>query len=173
MMKQSALKLSNFLLALSFLSLAACGFHLRGMADLSFQSLYILKSGAPAIAADLKRTLTTNGVKVVSTPEQADLQLDLMGEASEKRILSLSGGGRVREYELIYSVTFRTRSSVDEPWGAPQTVEQRRDYSYDDTLLLAKEGEEARLNSDMRADATREIMRRLSAQKPGKRTAAE
>ena len=76
------------------------------------------------------------------------------------------------EYELLYRVTFRTRTAASDPWGAPQTVEQRRDYSYDNTLLLAKEGEEARLNSDMRADATREIMRRLSAQKPGKPSAA-
>lgn len=172
-MRNSALYFGNLMLALAVLALSACGFHLRGQADLSFQTLYIQKSGAPSIAADLKRSLSTNGVKVVNNPEQADMHLDLMNENTEKRILSLSGGGKVREYELLYRVTFRTRIASSEPWGAPQTVEQRRDYSYDDTLLLAKEGEEARLNNDMRADATREIMRRLSALKPGKPSAAD
>jgi LPS-assembly lipoprotein len=80
----------------------------------------------------------------------------------------LSGGGKVREYELIYYVTIRLRNASSELWGQPQVIEQRRDYSYDDTQLLAKEGEEARLYSDMRSDASREILRRLTAINTGK-----
>ncbi len=171
-MKNSVSRFRNILLALCVLTLAACGFHLRGLTELSFQTLYIQQSGAPGIMSDLKRSLKSNGVKVVNNPELAEMQLELVTENYEKRILSLSGGGKVSEYELIYRVTFRTRADSNDTWGTPQTVEQRRDYSYDDTLLLAKEGEEARLNTDMRADATREIMRRLSAQKPGKTSAA-
>jgi LPS-assembly lipoprotein len=154
--------------------LAACGFHMRGQADLSFHTLYINGASAPTIAADLKRTLKSNGIKIVPLPEQAEMQLELMGEGIEKRILSLSGGGKVREYELLYRANFRTRATGSETWGPTQTVDSRRDYSYDDALLLAKEGEETRLNNDMRADATREIMRRLSAQKfSGKPSAAD
>lgn len=153
------------LLAVFLLAMSACGFHLRGQADLSFQTLYIQKSGAPGVAADLIRSLKSNGITVVNSPVQAEMLLELMSEATEKRILSLSGGGKVREYELLYRVNFRTREAGSELWGPMQTVEGRRDYSYDDAQLLAKEGEEARLNSDMRADAVREILRRLSAQK--------
>lgn len=171
-MKISVLHFRNTLLVLCALTLAACGFHLRGLTDLSFHSLYIQNNGAPGVMTNLKRALSSNGVKLVTNPELADMHLDLMGENTEKRILSLSGGGRVSEYELLYRVTFRTRTASSDPWGAPQSVEQRRDYSYDDTLLLAKEGEEARLNNDMRADATREIMRRLSVLKPGNPSAA-
>lgn len=165
--------LRNALLAICLLALTACGFHLRGLADLSFHSLYIQKSGAPGLVPGLQRSLRSNGITVVEVPEQAEMQLELMSESADKRILSLSGGGKVSEYELLYRVTFRTRIASSDSWGAPQTVEQRRDYSYDDSLMLAKESEEARLNSDMRADATREIMRRLSAQKPGKPSAAD
>ena len=171
-MKYSVLHFRNLLLMLCALALAACGFHLRGASDLAFKTLYIQKGGAPALAAELTRSLKFNGITVVIVPEQAELQLDLMSETYQKRILSLSGGGKVSEYELIYNIIFRTRTSATDPWGAPQTVEQRRDYSYDNTLLLAKEGEEARLNSDMRTDATREIIRRLSVLKPGQPSAA-
>ena len=48
-------------------------------------------------------------------------------------------------------------------WSVPQTVQVRRDFSYNDNALLGKLDEEARLNTDMRSDAIREIMRRLSA----------
>ena len=153
------------LLAVCLLGMSACGFHLRGQADLSFQTLYIQKAGAPGVAADLRRSLKSNGIAVVDSPRQAEMLLDLMSEGYEKRILSLSGGGKVREYELLYHVNFRTREAGSELWGPMQTVEGRRDYSFDDAQLLAKEGEEARLNSDMRADAVREILRRLSVQK--------
>ncbi len=164
-MQPSALRLGNLVLVCCLLALTACGFHLRGLEDLSFHSLYI--QGNSSILRDLKRAVATNGVKIVPTPEQAELHLDLMSESSEKRILSLTGGGHVSEYELIYRVNFRTRPGGSELWGPPQQFEGRRDYTFDDTLLLAKEGEEARLYNDMRADATREIVRRLSVQTAG------
>ncbi len=163
-MQTFALHFCKLLLAAALLALTACGFHMRGQADLSFKTLYMQKSGAPALAADLKRVLKSNGITLVNTPDEAEMQLDLMLEQPEKRILSLSGGGRVREFELLYRVNFRTRERSQDLWGPVQTVDGRRDYSYDDTQLLAKEGEEARLYSDMRADAVREIMRRLSVQ---------
>lgn len=166
-------RLQRSLLLLSVLMLTACGFHLRGIAEMSFQTLYIQQSGAVSIYNELKRSLATNGVKVVATPEQAEMQLDLMGESTDKRILSLSGAGRVREFELIYRVTFRTRASAGETWSAPQTIETRRDFTYDDSVLLAKQAEEARLYNDMRSDASREVMRRLSALNSGKTRAAQ
>lgn len=155
-------------LLLAVLSTTACGFHLRGMADISFRSLYIQHNGVAAIATEIKRNLRSNGVEVVGNPEDAELHLELMSEALDKRILSLSGGGRVREFELLYRVSFRIRARGSETWGAPQLVEGRRDYTYDDSLLLAKEGEEQRLYNDMRVEATREILRRLNAAATGK-----
>lgn len=146
-------------------ALTACGFQMRGKADLAFENLYI-QGGTLSISKELKKSLATNGVKLVSNPEQADLMLELMSEASEKRILSLSGRGLVREFELFYRVNFRLRESSSEVWGAMQTVEGRRDFSYEDSQLLAKQFEEARLYDDMRTDAVREIMRRLVAQNP-------
>lgn len=161
----------HLLLALCAIALTACGFHLRGLTELSFRTLYIQQNGTFAIAKELRRSLASSGVQVVASPESAEMHLELMGEISEKRILSLSGGGKVREYELVYRVDLRMRDAASALWGAPQPVEVRRDFSYDDTQLLAKEGEEARLYSDMRADAVREIMRRLSAYQAKRGTA--
>jgi LPS-assembly lipoprotein len=89
-----------------------------------------------------------------------------MSEGNEERILSLSGTGVVREYELFYRVNFRLREPASETWGPVQVVENRRDFTYDDTQLLAKQYEQQRLYEDMRTDAVRELMRRLVVQKP-------
>ena len=153
------------------LTLAACGFQLRGVADLSFHNLYI-QGPILSISKDLKKSLAINGVKIVEDKENADLLLEFMNECLEKRILSLSGAGRVTEYDLFYRVRFRLRDPSNPLWGDVQTIEERRDFSYDDTQLLAKQGEEDRLNNDMRADAVREILRRLIVQKPTKRAAS-
>jgi LPS-assembly lipoprotein len=147
------------------LALASCGFQMRGLTNLSFDTLYI-QGPRLSITKDLKKALAVNDVQVVTEKEKADLMLELMSETSEQKILSLSGGGKVREYEIIYKVNFRLRDPSSELWGEVQTVEGRRDFSYDDTQLLAKQFEEDRLTDDMRADAVREIMRRLVVQKP-------
>ena len=91
--------------------------------------------------------------------------LELVGEENEKRILSLSGSGKVNEFELYYRVHYRTRLAGDALWSQVQTVEARRDYSYSDTELLAKQGEEKRLNEDMQNSVLNNLIRRLSALK--------
>ncbi|NCA26810.1 MAG: hypothetical protein EBU69_01795 [Methylophilaceae bacterium] len=153
-----------FLMLMMAISLAACGFHLRGLADLSFSKLYM--KGSISISRDLNVALKTNGVTLVKNPEDAEILVEMMNEGTEKRILSLGGTGAVREFELFYRVSFRIKEASDELWGPVQMFEGRRDFSYLDTELLAKSYEETQLYEDMRRDAVREIMRRLVAQKP-------
>jgi LPS-assembly lipoprotein len=158
-------RLSCIAILATVLVLTACGFEMRGTADLAFKNLYI-EGGNLSIKKDLIRSLKVNGVTVVEDIEKAELQLDLMSERRRQVILSLSGGGLVREYELVYNVDFRLRSPGQENWGAVQSIEGRRDYSFDDTDTLAKGFEQERLFEDMRDDAVREMMRLLVVQKP-------
>lgn len=158
------------IILLLVLFLSACGFHLRGSADLSFKQLFI-QGSTLSISRDLKHNLKANGIQLTDSTENAELLLELVNEAYEKRILSLSGGGLVREYELNYKVNFRTRMPDSPTWSEVQTVQTRRDFSYDDKVLLGKAEEETRLNADMRNDAVREILRRLTAIKPAAKAA--
>lgn len=144
--------------------LSGCGFELRGKADLTFDSIFI-QGPNYTVAKDLRKALKINGVTVVNSAEDADLLLEFLSETYERRILSLSGRGRVTEFELIYNMNFRLKNAGSELWGPVQSIEGRRDFSYDDTQVLAKSYEEERLRQDMQADAVREIMRRLAAQK--------
>jgi LPS-assembly lipoprotein len=146
------------------LLLSGCGYELRGKADLSFDTIYILGRNYE-VTKELRKALKTNGVTIVNSAEEADLLMEFLSQAYDRRILSLSGRGRVTEYELIYTVNFRLKNAGEELWGPVQTIEGRRDFSYDDTQVLAKSYEETRLREDMQGDAVREIMRRLIAQK--------
>ena len=155
------LNLRTLLLTWLVASLVACGFHLRGAADVAFSSIFI--QGSPlVISKKLVRSLNDNGVKVLPTAEGAELLLETVGEESEKRILSIAGTGTVYEFELYYRIHYRTKLAGSELWSSTQTVEARRDFTYSDANLLAKQGEEKRLYESMQQDVLRNLMRRLS-----------
>lgn len=145
-------------------SLISCGFHLRGTSDIAFDTIFI-QGNTLIISKNLKKSLTTNGVKVLDSAEGAELLLETVGEENEKRILSLAGGGTVNEFELFYRIHYRTKQAGSALWSQVQTVEARRDYTYSDANLLAKQGEEKRLNENMQADVLSNLIRRLSSLK--------
>lgn len=148
------------------LLLAACGFQLRGVANLPFETLYVDGGGNPEVAAEISRAIRS-GTLTKLTDKAADAQavLHVQGAEREKRILSLSGAGRVREYELIYRVGFRLMDKEGRDLMATQPIEMRRAMLWDDTLVLAKEQEEALLYRDMQNDVLGQLMRRLAKAK--------
>lgn len=157
-----------FVLALALL-LGACGFHLRGQGTfaLPFQSLYVQSSNSYSpFITQLKAAIEANGVRVFDSAVQAELTLDIVSEKQSKQILSLSGAGRVREYRLQYQISLRAFDAQQMDWLPAQELNLRRDYSYDDTRILAKEQEEGLLYQDMRNEAVQQILRRLNHAKP-------
>jgi LPS-assembly lipoprotein len=103
--------------------------------------------------------------RITDAPEQAEVLLQILSEAQEKQILSLTGGGRVSEYQLRYRVLFRLTDSKNREHIPASEILLRRDYSFSDDQALAKESEEAQLYRDMRSDAVRQLVRRLQSAK--------
>ena len=155
-------------LPLSFctLLLAACGFQLRGTADVPFDSIYVPQS-AGGIGLELKRSIQAGTrAKVVDDPKAASAVLEFTEETRLKEILSLTGQGRVREYLLRYRVGFRVHDGKGRDFVSPDTVTLLRDISFNDADVLAKESEELLLYRDMQTDMVQQILRRLAAAKP-------
>lgn len=145
-------------------ALTACGFHLRGPSDIPFESVFI-EGNKLVISQNLNRALNTSNVTIVNKPDDAELRLELVGEENEKRILSLAGTGTVNEYELYYRVHYRTKLAGQPTWSQVQTIEARRDFTYSDDRLLAKQVEEKKLNEYMQEFVINNLMRRLTALK--------
>jgi len=148
-------------------ALTGCGFHLRGDVRYAFSSAYINAPAASPIAAELKRTLEGGGTTIADTASAAQVTLDLSGIADGKEVLSLSGGGRVREYALSKRVTFAVHDTVGHDWMPAAEIVIRRSYSFNESEVLAREAQEARLLKEMQTDAVQQIVRRLqTAKKP-------
>lgn len=145
-------------------TLSACGLHLRGPSEIPFKTVFI-EGNTLVISNDLKSSLNLSNVEISPSPENAQLRLELVGEENEKRILSLAGTGTVNEFELYYRVHYRTKLEGQPIWSQINTVEARRDFTYSDASLLAKQNEEKKLNKDMQTQVVNSIMRRLTALK--------
>jgi LPS-assembly lipoprotein len=148
------------------LLLSGCGFHLRGTATLPFNTLYVQAPALSPFALQLKRAVHAgSSTKVIEQPEQAEAILQILNEVPEKEILSLSAGGRVREFQLRYRVGFRVHDGKGSDFVPQTTIQLTRDMTYDDTQVLAKEQEELLLIRDMQSDMVQQIIRRLAAAK--------
>ncbi|MBU0620373.1 MAG: hypothetical protein KJ795_00865 [Gammaproteobacteria bacterium] len=162
--------LHRTLLLAFLLSLSACGFHLRGSGlnavEFAFKSLYVKAPGVTPFVADLRRSLESAKVMLTDAPDRADLVLEVVSEQTSKQILSLSGSGRVNEYQLFYRVSLRAYDKQRIDWLPPEEIALSRILAYSDAQVLAKEQEEAVLFKDMRSDAVAQAMRRLSRAKP-------
>ncbi len=156
----------------ALLVLTSCGFHVRGHSNapvqLAFQSIYLRTVNESPFVEDLRKTLTLNKVKVAESADEATITLDIISEATDKQILSLSAAGKVLEYELRYRVTLSAYDNQLVFWLPTAEVSMNRTMAYDDSQVLAKEQEQALIYKEMRTDAVAQVMRRLSRAQPPK-----
>jgi len=151
---------TRLLVLLLLLSLAGCGFQLRGNAALPFASVFI--EGGQEIVVALERAIRPTATKVTTRAQDAQVTLQILGESREKRILSLDSAGRVSEYRLLYRVSFKAVDNKGRELLEQQQIELRRDITFNDNQTLAKESEELLLYRDMQVDAVQQIIRRMS-----------
>ena len=150
------------------IGIAGCGFHLRGDVDYAFSTLFVNSPATTPFTFELRRALASGGTTLVETAAAAQTILDVAPVADDKQVLSLSGGGRVREFQLTKRVTFTLHDAEGRDWLPAAEILIRRTYTFNESEVLAREAQEARLNKEMQTDIVQQIVRRLqAAKKPG------
>lgn len=150
--------------------LAACGFRLRGVPEFSFDVLFIAAPTASALARELQRTLEGSGTTLKVLRDPADLMkaqvgLELLSEQRERVVVGQNASGQVRELQLRLRVKFRVRDISGIELLPETELLQQRDISYNETIALAKEAEEALLYRNMQTDIVQQLLRRLAVVK--------
>jgi LPS-assembly lipoprotein len=148
--------------------LAGCGFQLRGTADLPFNTIYVPPANQPGVALDLRRNIQAGTrTTVVDDPKAAEAVIEFTEESRNKAILSLTGGGKVSEFELQYRLSFRVRDQKGGEFVPSTSLFLKRSVTFSDSDILAKETEDRLIYRTMEADMVNLIMRRLEvAQRP-------
>ena len=148
------------LICLSIMMIA-CGFQLRGSIEADFKSIYVY-GGSEGLNKHLIKRFKQSGIKIEeSNPEKI---IEILNDQLNKRILSLSSSGSVKEYELNYLVSYRFKSPKG-TWSNHFNKEVIRDYTYDDNDRVAKELEEKNLVQGMRDEIVRSIVSQISVSK--------
>jgi len=144
--------------------LLGCGFQLRGTesASIPFESIYISAlTGGPII--ELKQSIQSSGnTLVLDKPLDAEATLHIISSQYTQHIWSISGSGRVREFQLRYRVSYRLADSKGLEIVPPSVVNLSRILPYADAQVLGKKGETKMLVKEMYRDAAQQIIRRLS-----------
>src|SRR4051812_6266696 len=126
--------------------LAACGFQLRGSnadATIPFKTIYIALPENSSLGVELKRNIRSgNGTQVVRGKTDTQAILEVLDEMRDRQVLSLNSQGRVREYALIYKLRFRVVDNAGKEFLPPTLITLKRDMSFTESQLLAKESEE-------------------------------
>ncbi len=146
--------------------LAACGFQLRGDPEVGIKKLYISSVGPSQVVADIRRALALGPTRLVTAAVESDAHLRILQEAREKTVFTITGTGRVYEFQLRLTVRYELVVPGREEPVIPSTeVETRRLITYSETAPTAKEAEEALLFKDMQLDLARQILRHVAAAK--------
>ncbi|WP_025673781.1 LPS assembly lipoprotein LptE [Salinivibrio socompensis] len=154
--------LRSLLVAMVSLTIASCGFALRGSYNLPDEVDKVsLTSFDPygELTRQMRNALRQHNVQMVS-PSDDIANIQLLSESNSAQTLSLYQNSRVAEKEFRYVARYRV------------TVPGKGSYTYNTTLsrnfldnpltALAKSVEQNKLEAEMRTEATRQIMRQLS-----------
>ena len=146
-------------------SLAACGFQLRGSYNLPWETLHI--GGVPEnneLYFQIKRSIEAGSLTRISTDaKQASASLAILRNEQHKSILSLSGRGLVREFQLTRTFVYRVVDAQGKELLPQSQIILQRDMTFDDERIFAKEAEEAMIWREMQQDMVQQLLRRLAA----------
>ncbi len=151
------------LLLAGCLLLAACGFHLRGAVSLpaGMTRIHLVGAGPYSpLGIELHRALRGAGAAFVPA-RQASALLVVMEHHIDRRVLSVDTNGKVREYELVGTLSFRVEDLQGKPLVPVQRLMVRRSYLFDPNDVLGKAAEEQNLRQQMRRDLVRLALMRL------------
>jgi len=146
--------------------LAGCGFQLRGEARLPgfMDRTYVaVANDSTVFVRELGLLLAANDVTIVDEPGPDAATLRIDSQDIRRQPLSVSGQARVREFLIIFEVTWRLEDAAGEVVLERSSIRLTRDYSFDEGEILAAQREEEFLRDDLGRAMATQMIRRLEA----------
>lgn len=151
---------------MSCLVLLSCGFHLRGLSSIPFESVYIQASNR-STALDIKRRIESSSKTTVpDDPKDASVILHIINAKHRRVILSVSSSGRVREFILHYFLSFRVTDQKGQIIIPVTEIRVSRVLPFSDQSFLSAQSEQRMMLREMKEDSILKLMRRLEKVKP-------
>ncbi|MCW5574012.1 MAG: hypothetical protein KIT37_13410 [Steroidobacteraceae bacterium] len=156
--------LTVVVLALTATALAGCGLRLQGREakPQAFASAWVdAQDPQSDFVQALSRSLAASGVRLERDRARAEAVIRISRDEIREHVLSVSARNIPREYELTYRVEFSVLKDGAELL-APREAALTRDFTFDETILLAKEREQRLLEDALARDLAAIVMRQLA-----------
>jgi LPS-assembly lipoprotein len=142
------------------MALTACGFQLRGEPTTGLKTVFVPGGG---VAQEIRRTLSGSPTKVMPAATGAEAVLHILAETRDKQVHTITGSGRVYEFELKLVVRYDMRVPGRDEAVIPATeLVARRIITYSEAAPTAKETEEFLLFKDMQVEIADRILRQVA-----------
>mgnify|MGYP001813941453 FL=1 len=154
-----------FSLVLLTLTIAACGFHLRGAYELPehLSPLYLDKDSMSLLLyKELRSTLRASGAELTEVETTAASVLEITQEQKTRDVISVDTLGRAREYRLIYRLSFTLQASGEAVIDR-SNIQLTRNLLFNPEAVLGVTEEMENIYRDMIRDSTGQILQRLQA----------
>ncbi len=154
------------LLAGGFALLSACGFHLRGEAQLpaGLDRVYVESSDPSGpLKRNVERALERSGAKVEKAAGEGIGEVRLTGISLAPIVRSVSANARVNEFTMLYHVELQITDASGKVLLPKQVVEQSRVFTFDETQAIGTGAEQDEIKKEMEREMVQTIIRKIEA----------
>ena len=144
--------------------LTSCGFHLRGFVDMPSwldSVAIVIENANVGLRPALRQQLEANHVMVNPSSAQANYLLIIEQDNFSQQIISISASTTPRQYQMIYTVTFRLQNRKGKPILPSNIVTVSRPSTVNNNRILGSDEEETILKSEMMRDVAIQILNRI------------
>jgi LPS-assembly lipoprotein len=149
--RQAGRTLMALLVMAASLTLAGCGYHLRGTTELApaYERVYVSGlSPRSEVYRTLAREFGNAEATLVDDPREATARLVVETERVDRRVSVVDPGANVRQYELVHELAYH----VELPDGSrtpTREIRQARNYNYDPTGVLVSSSNESQIRREL------------------------
>jgi LPS-assembly lipoprotein len=152
--------------AAAALALSACGFQLRGEAQLSadLQRVHVqIADQFSPLKRDLEAALARSGAKVEEKSGEGIAEINLSNVSLAPIVRSVGATAFVNEFSMIYHVELSISGADGKSLLPVQTIEHSREFTFDQSQAIGTNVEQDEIKKEMERDMVATLMRKVEA----------
>ena len=154
------------LLALFAPLLTACGFHLRGEAQLpaGLDRVYVESSDPSGpLKKNVEHALERSGAKIEKAAGEGIAEVRLTGISVAPIVRSVSANARVNEFTMLYHLELQINDAAGKVVLPKQILERSRVFTFDETQAIGTGAEQDEIKKEMEREMVQVVMRHIEA----------
>ena len=146
--------------------LTACGYHLRGEAQLppGMERVHVDSSDQfGPLKRNVEKALERSGAKIEPAAGDGIAEVNLSAVSLAPIVRSVAANAKVNEFTMLYHVELQITDGTGKVVLPKQVVEQSRIFTFDQTQAIGTGAEQDEIKKEMERDMVQAILRKIEA----------